>query len=282
MRRSPALRKIFGFAFRPAITGGHFRHRTPPPPPEHALSQPDATSRTVIQPDDIAFDILFEAAPNPYVLMDPAFGLVWMNQAYLQVTMRTREELVGRNMFEAFPSDPDSESHRQLRSSLERVVQTRAADQIPLIHYAIPRPDGGFDERFWSATHTPLLDDDGAVRLILQHTVDVTELQVLRGLAARAPRHSAVTTQVEGSVLRHAQRIEESSRALAQERDQLRQLFQQAPSFMAVLEGPEHVYTLANNSYARLVGPRQLLGRPRQHGRASRGRAEERAERIVF
>ncbi|MFC3227434.1 PAS domain-containing protein [Marinibaculum pumilum] len=215
----------------------------------------------MIQTDDIAFDILFEAAPNPYVLMDASFRLVWMNQAYLQVTMRTRDELVGRNMFEAFPSDPASESHRQLRTSLERVVQTRSADQIPLIHYAIPRPDGGFDERFWSATHTPLLGDDGAVRLILQHTVDVTELQVLRGLAARAPRHSAVTTQVEGSVLRHAQRIEETSRALAQERDQLRQLFQQAPSFMAVLEGPEHVYTLANDSYARLVGPRQLLGR---------------------
>ena len=41
----------------------------------------------------------------------------------------------------------------------------------------------------------------------------------------------------------------------------IRQLFQQAPGFMAVLEGPKHTFTLANAAYDRLVGHRELIGR---------------------
>jgi PAS domain S-box-containing protein len=42
----------------------------------------------------------------------------------------------------------------------------------------------------------------------------------------------------------------------------LRLLFEQAPGFIAVLQGPRHVFTLANPAYYRLVGRRDLIGRP--------------------
>jgi PAS domain S-box-containing protein len=42
----------------------------------------------------------------------------------------------------------------------------------------------------------------------------------------------------------------------------LRLLFEQAPGFVAVLQGPRHVFTLANPAYYQLVGRRDLLGRP--------------------
>jgi PAS domain-containing protein len=42
----------------------------------------------------------------------------------------------------------------------------------------------------------------------------------------------------------------------------LEQLFQQAPSFMAVLEGPQHIFRLANAAYLSLVGSRELTGKP--------------------
>ena len=44
------------------------------------------------------------------------------------------------------------------------------------------------------------------------------------------------------------------------ERDRLRDLFEQAPSFMSVLRGPDHVFDLANAAYLRLVGRRDVLG----------------------
>ncbi len=49
--------------------------------------------------------------------------------------------------------------------------------------------------------------------------------------------------------------------ALATERERLARMFEQAPSFMALLEGPEHVIRLANPAYQRLVGDRDLIGR---------------------
>jgi two-component sensor histidine kinase len=42
----------------------------------------------------------------------------------------------------------------------------------------------------------------------------------------------------------------------------LQRLFEQAPGLMAVLHGPTHVFELANAAYIRLVGPRDLLGKP--------------------
>lgn len=46
------------------------------------------------------------------------------------------------------------------------------------------------------------------------------------------------------------------------ERDRLRALFQNAPSFMCVLNGPEHVFEFMNGSYLQLVGQRDLIGKP--------------------
>jgi len=40
----------------------------------------------------------------------------------------------------------------------------------------------------------------------------------------------------------------------------LRLLFEQAPGFIAVLQGPRHVFTLANPAYYELVGRRDLIG----------------------
>jgi hypothetical protein len=42
----------------------------------------------------------------------------------------------------------------------------------------------------------------------------------------------------------------------------LRALFQQAPGHMAVLRGPDHVYALVSDAYQRLVGDRDLIGKP--------------------
>jgi signal transduction histidine kinase/CheY-like chemotaxis protein len=41
----------------------------------------------------------------------------------------------------------------------------------------------------------------------------------------------------------------------------LTQMFEQAPTFMALLRGPEHRFDLANPSYLRLIGDRQVVGR---------------------
>ncbi|SNS93019.1 diguanylate cyclase/phosphodiesterase with PAS/PAC sensor(s) [Noviherbaspirillum humi] len=39
-------------------------------------------------------------------------------------------------------------------------------------------------------------------------------------------------------------------------------MFDQAPGFIAILRGPDHVYEVVNRAYYQLVGPQDLLGRP--------------------
>jgi len=55
---------------------------------------------------------------------------------------------------------------------------------------------------------------------------------------------------------------EESRRALSDSEKRIRELFRQAPGFMCILRGPDHVIEFANDSYQLLVGDRELLGRP--------------------
>lgn len=43
--------------------------------------------------------------------------------------------------------------------------------------------------------------------------------------------------------------------------EHLLQLFDQAPSFMAVIHGPDHVFEMANGAYLKLVGHRDILGK---------------------
>ncbi|WP_458068755.1 PAS domain-containing protein [Rhodanobacter sp. BL-MT-08] len=45
------------------------------------------------------------------------------------------------------------------------------------------------------------------------------------------------------------------------ERKRLEQMFAQSPNFMAMLEGPDHRFQLANAGYMRLVGGRDVLGK---------------------
>ncbi len=44
--------------------------------------------------------------------------------------------------------------------------------------------------------------------------------------------------------------------------DRQKTMFQQAPGFMCILRGPKHVFEFANDAYLRLVGERELVGRP--------------------
>lgn len=50
-------------------------------------------------------------------------------------------------------------------------------------------------------------------------------------------------------------------REVLAERARFQEMFQQAPSFMAMLRGPEHRFEWINPSYQRLVGARQIVGR---------------------
>src|SRR5690606_38957126 len=83
--------------------------------------------------------VVFQASPNPYVILSPAYEILDLNAAYLAATGRTRASLLGRNLFDAFPASEDSE--RQLRQSIDAAVRTGQRDSLPLIHYPVARDE---------------------------------------------------------------------------------------------------------------------------------------------
>ncbi len=64
----------------------------------------------------------------------------------------------------------------------------------------------------------------------------------------------------------------ETTRAMLTERQRsaemarLKEIFAQSPSFVAVLRGPEHVFEITNEAYQRLIGPRDVIGKPVREG----------------
>ena len=53
-----------------------------------------------------------------------------------------------------------------------------------------------------------------------------------------------------------------SRRQAVQDVERLAQLFEQAPGFMAMLRGPDHVFELVNPAYTKLAGRDDLIGKP--------------------
>jgi len=72
--------------------------------------------------------------------------------------MTGREEIVGRGIFVVFPGNPDDPRGtgvRNLRVSLNAVLQTKQADVMAIQSYDIRSPDGSLVERHWSPINTP-------------------------------------------------------------------------------------------------------------------------------
>ncbi len=210
----------------------------------------------------VNFRILFELSPNPYMLLDRELRYVAANPAYTRATGTSLDDLIGRYIFDVFPHDPDDPSNSsavRLRESLRRVIATGQADVIALIPYRVPKGDaaGAAEDRYWSATHIPVLDSEGRVAFILQHTVDVTELH-----PEGAAQSAAEQQQLQAGVLRRARQVQEANILLETERQHLRRLFEQAPGFVAFVRGPHHVFEIANHAYYQVVGHREIIGKP--------------------
>ncbi|NUK81447.1 SpoIIE family protein phosphatase [Streptomyces lunaelactis] len=127
----------------------------------------------------IDYVALFAATPSPYLVLGPDLVVVDVNDAYLRATGRTRDELVGQYIFDAFPdnpADPNADGVRNLSASLHRVLATRKPDTMALQKYDIPvmREPGVFEERWWSPVNTPVVGPDGSVAWIIHRVEDVT------------------------------------------------------------------------------------------------------------
>ena len=199
--------------------------------------------RTTTEPD---FRTLFESTPGAYLVLlpdAPAFTIVAASDAYLAATFVTREQAVGRGMFDVFP-DPAPQPHRpaataDLRSSFEIVLLSGTPHRMGEHRYDLRRTDGVREVRWWSALNTPVHDADGQVQYILHQAEDVTE------------RASRTRFQQLAAVLERLSVASAQDDVLAVIRDGARELVGAVGSSLVLREGDQCHYVAADS----LAGP---------------------------
>jgi signal transduction histidine kinase/CheY-like chemotaxis protein len=175
-----------------------------------------------ISPPPPDFRRLFRSVPGLYLVLTPEFDIIDASDAYLQATMTRREAVVGRGLFEIFPdnpNDPAADGVRNLRASLNRVLELRAPDTMAVQKYDVRRPgDGTFEERYWSPMNSPVFGEDGELLCIIHRAEDVTEFMSLkRKEAEREELTQALRIRgdrMEVEIFHRAQEIQEANRLL--------------------------------------------------------------------
>ena len=117
-------------------------------------------------------------------------------------------------------------------------------------------------EEFWMQTYGRVALTGEPVRVEAPTTTDGRWYDVYAFRIGRPREHRVAVLFNDVTVARTANlERERLLRALEIERTRLEYVFQQAPAFLAVMRGPEHVFALANDAYYRLVGNRELIGK---------------------
>ena len=210
---------------------------------------------------------LFDASPYPYLLIAPDMTLMDANRAYLNATGATRDGIVGKHIFDAFPADPSdpmSTNLEEVRKSIAIAIATGRPHTSSLLRYAVPRQLPGetvFDHRIWSAVHTPVMDAAGDVQFVAQTAINVTDLYRFDASTKRYILNPTVTTVPDVEERSRPELHEALTRILNAERTQLQTIFDQAPGFIAVFDHPGLQFVMVNNAFHELVGERELLGK---------------------
>ncbi|GAB2730547.1 PP2C family protein-serine/threonine phosphatase [Streptomyces bullii] len=134
----------------------------------------------------IDYTAVFHGLPGMVALLTPELVFADANDDYLRMSGRTREQLVGRYLFDVFPDnpgDPAANGMRNLEASLYRVLATGERDAMALQRYDVEAPgrSGEWEERYWSPVNAPVPGPDGKVALIVHRVEEVTELIRARG-----------------------------------------------------------------------------------------------------
>jgi PAS domain S-box-containing protein len=157
-----------------------------------------------------------------FVAWGPKLSFLY-NDPYAEILGTKHPKAMGRHF-----KDIWSEIWSDIEPLISRALAGEATfhEDLPLI---LRRK--GFDERtYFTFSYSPVRDETG-------------------GIGGMFCACTETTKEVE------------TRAALQADREHLHRLFQQAPSMVCILSGPEHVFELANPIYLEFIGNRDVIGR---------------------
>jgi PAS domain S-box-containing protein len=188
-----------------------------------ALRASEARFRDVLEQAPVAVAVM-EGPEHVYTVVSPLYA----------ETPGGGRPLLGRTVREAFPEIEEQGFPALMDGVYESGEPVSARERRVWLDRD---GDGLVEEYFFDVGYAPLRDPDGRVYAVASVAADVT---------------MQVRARQEVDAARHAE---------AHAREHLTRTFEQAPVPIAVVEGPEHRFTLANPSYRRFAAERVLEGR---------------------
>jgi signal transduction histidine kinase len=169
------------------------------------------------------YSMVLDARVGMYIAWGPELRMYY-NDAYIPVLGSKHPDALGCPLWQVWP---------ELEQGFLPVLTAALAGTPAYFENAeLTLYRNGAEETGWfTLSVSPIRDDDGSIPGVWVTVLETTS-----------------------QVLAERRRIAELA--------YLQNLFQEAPGFIAIVEGPNHVFRLANRSYVRLAGGRALLDLP--------------------
>jgi len=184
-----------------------------------------------------AYKDFFYNSPAAMLIIDvdaPAYTILDVNNAYLTVTNTHRDNLVGKPVFGVFPGNPTDNISKNVERtifSFEQAIKNKVPHVMSNYRYDIPIPGTSeFEERYWTTSNTPVLDENGEVIYFIHSPLNVTELYKL------------------------TEREQSGIEALRNQEQILYNTFMQAPVGIGIFKGPDYCVDLINPPLCEIYG----------------------------
>ena len=163
-------------------------------------------------------------SPVPMTILCGSDGVLIYNDGYARIAGAKHPEILGMKVREAWPENAAFNAH-VMQVGLSGASLSYRDQEIILQR-------GGPPEQVWlDLFSSPILDETDQPAGVLAVVIETTQ----RVLA---------------------------DRRRASEHHRLQTLFEQSPTFMAMLAGPDHTFEMLNPECSRLIGGRDVIGRP--------------------
>ncbi len=238
---------------------------------------------------------LFEQAPVAITIMQgPQYVIELANPAILQLWGRTREQVLGKPLFEALP-EIRQQGLEDLLAGVRTSGRPYVGQELPV---AVDR-QGRREKGYYNFVYHPLRDAAGAIAGIAVVATEVTPLVAARQREEENARQlqalneeltaaneeitagyeelqasneellgsrvalEKLNAELEMRVALRTGQLQLARQQAEKQRGHIYQLFMQAPAGIALLEGPDLVYQMANQAYYQMLGrDARILGKP--------------------
>ena len=129
--------------------------------------------------DTLARDvqIMFDSVPGMFLVFAPeSFHVIAASEDYLAAMHTTRRDVVGQTLFAVLPEQPHDGSYTGLRASCDRVLTSGETDLLAVHQVLVPMAAAaqGYQERYWTASNSPVAGPDGRTLYLMLRLQDVT------------------------------------------------------------------------------------------------------------